>query len=246
MVIASGMVTSRTIFSVGIWKPCACFFWRSVRRRKAAIGARALVIFIERIGERELAAALFRIGLGARRRRRLDLALDARTRLGARLFLLGRLRPARCGGRLLGRLFGFLLAFFLGAVARIFFGLAACRRLRVPCVRASSCSRRRRASASWRLRSSASRTRASARARSRASFSSGVSVRSTTPERCWSLATGAAASAGCLGATRGCAWNCGFGLGDRTLVFLAARHRPDACGASPRPRSWCGHGRNSA
>ena len=36
MVIASGMMTSRENFSVGFWKPCACFFRRSVRRRKAA------------------------------------------------------------------------------------------------------------------------------------------------------------------------------------------------------------------
>ena len=57
-------------------------------------------------------------------------------------------------------------------------------------------------------RSSASRRRESARARSRASFSSAVSVRSTTPER--ACVASAAARGLSVAATFGCTWNGGF------------------------------------
>ena len=95
--------------------------------------AAALVVFGHGVGDGELAAAAIGFALGARRRRRLDIALGRLDRFGALVFffVLGgqRLDPCRSGrsgfGRkLLGRFFGFALAVLFDLVTGVVIGLA--------------------------------------------------------------------------------------------------------------------------
>ena len=140
MVIASGIVTSRTIFSVGIWKPCACFFRRSVRRRKAATERARSSSSSSALDERQLAAPLLGLGLGAASARG---ALTSRLTPG-RALARASSSSATCGsralgGKLLGRFFGLLAWPSSSTRWRASSSALRRRRLRAPCARASSC-----------------------------------------------------------------------------------------------------------
>ena len=194
------MMISREVFSVGIWKPCACFFRRSVRRRKAATecpralpsSSSALPTVTRPRPSFFSMSALLREGTTALITRVVVMPGRDSPGRGPPPAPPPRLRgdssssevsrPTTLGSSFLAATSAFLRpsssrwcrrsssAFRLAAASR------STRSI-------SSCDFRRTRSSSWRLRSSASRTLLLAKARSRASRSSAVSVRSTTPER---------------------------------------------------------------
>ena len=191
-VIASGITTSRTIFSCVGWKPCS---WRCCfSRLRRDGGERALALALgrfKRVGDGQAAArrsppgaALVRVGFGISSAS--DGARSARPGRSAVVVPASRRRvraagrpPRQAGGAPRPRRDGAPDPRTACApLPRL--GGAPPRRARAAS-RSSSSRRRRRFDSRRCWRSSASRTRASCSACARASRSSSVSVRSTTP-----------------------------------------------------------------
>ena len=230
MVIASGIVTSRTSFSFG------SLLFSVVRRLLAAAERRlrALAHFVGAQGgdQRQAAARPFGRGLGGagrplRRRRRAHARRRGRGGPCAGLrflfgFELGARTPRRRGrgGRglafaeaLLGDLVGLLLGFVVVLAALVFLALARLGGLALGLLDGVALLR-----GSWPLprRSCALRPRAGGHRRARGRggcCSSSVSVRSTTPDAFGAGAAGAGAGAGAAGLAAGAAG--GGALGDR-------------------------------
>ena len=213
MVIASGIVTSRTSFSLG-----SSLCSRGAALRAAAerrVRALAHLVGAQRGDERQAAARPFGRGLGragrALRRRRRPHRAAGTAAHHARGFVffgfeLRDARPAlarRCGlafaEALLGDLVGLASWFRRRACGARLRRACAPRRRRARPSRWPRAARGSCASSSAILRSSASRRRASPSAWARRLCSSSVSVRSTTPEAFGAGAAGAQPGAGVAG-----------------------------------------------
>ena len=241
-------MTSRDIFSVGFWKPCACFFRRSVRRRKAATERARSSSSDKRIRQRSACrgASRLRPWCVPAPAATFELALDAPdVRLGA---ASSSSSAARAAGSLGGKLLGGFLGLALGLLPRwrwrALLRPCAWRRPRAPCGRARPATR---GACGFFFLALAlfgfAHARESASARSRASFSSAVRVRSTTPER---ACGGVRGDAGFAGRQRPWAAPGTAAWSRAPDALLRGLSSPKRLRLVSTTTSWCGHGRSSA
>ncbi len=249
MVIASGIVTSRTSFSFGSLEATPLSRW--VRRRNEATERSRTSSARSAVTKRKTAALFFTAARGA-----------GRGAAGARAAPGRRLRGASSSSASSARRAPGPVRAVSSTPKRFLATSPALRLVSSSCLRRSSSSRlrasaasrslrstdsrlaRRRASSSAILRSSASRTRESASACARALRSSSVNVRSTTPDGFGfglqlapglrTAAAGVATFALLAGAFFVSTGRRGFGLGfarpPPTRGVLPFRRRPACCG----------------